>query len=64
MQFAINLYEEIEGVNILDTGIVDVDNDDVQSVIDLALEIVYRRQEKLPIEDFMGLLDDVLGKYM
>lgn len=64
MKFEINLYEEIEGINVIGNGIMNIEKGDVQSAIDLALEIVYRRQENLPIEDFLGLLDGVLGKYM
>ena len=61
MEFAINTYEEIDFINVLDTGVINLDKDLVESVIDIALEIVYRRKENLPDEKFLERLDELLG---
>lgn len=61
MEIAINVYEEIDDINILDSGVVVMEQDEVESVIDIALEIVYRRMENLPTEKFLERLDELLG---
>ncbi len=60
MNIDINIYdEESDHINIIDTGVVDIDRYKAEEIIDLALEIASRHKQGIDASAFIEKLMEV-----
>ena len=65
MEIAINIYDEDdEHLNILDSGVVVMEEEEVESIVDLALEIASRHSKGIDYEKFLDRLVEICEDYI
>lgn len=65
MEIAINVYDEDSDLlNIIDSGVVVMEEEEVESVVDLALEIAMRHSQGMEVEKFLDRLVEVCEDFI
>ena len=65
MEIAINIYDEdSDHLNVIDSGVVVMEEEEFEPIVDLALEIAWRHSKGIDYEKFLDRLVEICDYYI